>query len=494
MNILKFKKISLVILILVIIMILFTTYDLFLTIDIKKIKQTRQENNNFVVNIEIDGELGNFNKLDNIYYFVVNYHNIKKINIISPYKSNYVINKINPNEYEIFIYSDKYYQTKKIIFVDIPIINITSNIFVKNRNIDFRGNEELGQVLSGISIHDSNNQSYDMVYGSYRIRGGTSLEFPKKSYKIDLDKGASLLGMNSDSDWILDALYTDISKVRNKLSSDIWNLINDNQSINNDIEGEFVELFIDNEYQGLYVLKEKVDKEITNTSSKGLLLKSIFHVTDVTRNNFINNSLNIVNYNGEPVIENFEIKFFNKLAYSNFLAMMHNYYVNNKNYESVNSNFDIDNYINYKVFLMIVCGVDNVAKNQYYSMYDENSKILITPWDLDLTFGIDYSGTSTLKSKFVYDNYNDYIWILDNVMDNDFNDLIKERYFELRNNIITKDTIDSYLDSYKELLVNSGAAKRDSERWYNYNIEYEIENIRTWANNRMMFLDEYFKL
>ena len=55
------------------------------------------------------------------------------------------------------------------------------------------------------------------------------------------------------------------------------------------------------------------------------------------------------------------------------------------------------------------------------------------------------------------------------------------------------DTINGYLDSYKELLVNSGAAKRDSERWYEYDVEFEIEQIREWARRRIEFLDEYFK-
>ena len=54
------------------------------------------------------------------------------------------------------------------------------------------------------------------------------------------------------------------------------------------------------------------------------------------------------------------------------------------------------------------------------------------------------------------------------------------------------DTINSYLDSYKELLVNSGAASRDSERWYEYDVENEIETIREWAGRRIQFLDEYF--
>ena len=78
----------------------------------------------------------------------------------------------------------------------------------------------------GLTMYDSLNS-----IGTMRERGRTSLSFLKKSYKVELNNSYSLLGMGKDDDWILDALYTDSSKVRNKLSYDLWNLINDNQVI-----------------------------------------------------------------------------------------------------------------------------------------------------------------------------------------------------------------------------------------------------------------------
>ena len=95
---------------------------------------------------------------------------------------------------------------------------------------------------------------YDEIYGTMRfyaadtkenwvtesvmsahIRGGSSRLNPKKSYKMTLYKqnqtgaGAlrknklSFLGMRTDDEWLLYAMYSEDSKVRDKLSQDIWN-------------------------------------------------------------------------------------------------------------------------------------------------------------------------------------------------------------------------------------------------------------------------------
>ena len=52
-----------------------------------------------------------------------------------------------------------------------------------------------------------------------------------------------------------------------------------------------------------------------------------------------------------------------------------------------NKNYHIENYVNYNVLVSFIMGVDNITKNNYISMKNANDKMLITPWDMDLTFG-----------------------------------------------------------------------------------------------------------
>ena len=56
----------------------------------------------------------------------------------------------------------------------------------------------------------------------YHVRGAISVTFPKKSYKVSLRTQdgekvkENLLGLRKDDDWILNAMYTDSSYLREK--------------------------------------------------------------------------------------------------------------------------------------------------------------------------------------------------------------------------------------------------------------------------------------
>ena len=242
-------------------------------------------------------------------------------------------------------------------------------------------------------------------------------------------------------------------------------------------------------------LKNKVNKSITGIDENGLIVKSIIHLQDYYINKLITNSFIVE----ENAFLNYEIKQYNHDSFNSFISKFQNFY---RNYydevtsDLINNSFDVNNFINFKLFVCLISGNDNLTYNQYLSLKNPDSKILITPWDMDLTWGLKWQEDYNLHSAFSTDSIADINWIDENItknMDEDALSLMKQRYWELRKDVITVDTINSYLDSYKELLVNSGAAKRDSERWYEYDVEFEIEQIREWARRRIEFLDEYFK-
>ncbi|MBO0935446.1 CotH kinase family protein [Fibrella sp. HMF5335] len=93
------------------------------------------------------------------------------------------------------------------------------------------------------------------------VRGNTSQNNPKKSYGIELWKanGTSLssvlLGMPAESDWVLYASYQDKSLMRDPLT--YWMA---RQMGRYSSRARFVELFIDNQYLGVYVLEEKIKR------------------------------------------------------------------------------------------------------------------------------------------------------------------------------------------------------------------------------------------
>ena len=100
-----------------------------------------------------------------------------------------------------------------------------------------------------------------------RYRGSTSRSFAKKPYafatgKKDLINGAvdkanyPLLGNASDEDWILFASYGDKSMMRNKIAMELYREMGYYAS-----SMKYVDLFIDGEHQGVYILMEKYERD-----------------------------------------------------------------------------------------------------------------------------------------------------------------------------------------------------------------------------------------
>ena len=302
-----------------------------------------------------------------------------------------------------------------------------------------------------------------------------------------------MFNIYKDDVFALDALSTDNSKIRNLLSSELWNKINDNQKINNDLVGDYVEVFVNGYYKGLFVVKNKVTKKIVNLKNNGLLVKDVHKDNDKFTEELLNNKISITAGN---YFLKYQIKKYDEEAFINFVYKLQKYYGSTVTYKSINDNLDIDNYINYMLLVILINGRDNTIYNKYYSLSTSHSKIFLTPWDMDLTWGLNWSYTEELNSHFDMNTSIDKEWLNDYISkytDKKTYKLLKKRYWELRKNGINNSFINNYIDKYLKKLTESEAADRDSIKWSGYNIKRETGKIKKWAKLRLAFLDQYFK-
>lgn len=482
-------------------------------VDVDSIISTRRRIDGHVCNFIIDGSSGAFNSSTNSFYYSINSihsNTVSSFKIKSDLGFKYILldsDILNYKDGKVLIYNKKYYQYIDIKFINIPIISIYDNDFNANYSIDKSFDKNLLDIKSNddSSIFNSNEkknmfltidlgarQNKYSITGDYHIRGGSSLLFEKKSYKVNLNKSVYLFDNEKSDEFVLDALYSDPSKIRNKFSSDLWNFINDNQSQNNDLYGSFTELYINDEYKGLYVIKNSVDKKFLGVSRDGFVAKP---QTDFNEY-FLNSLMSDYYHTNGAMVLNYELKYYYNLSdtYNLFLSKMRRLYQSKFDYNTVKDIFYLDNYVNYKLFITLIMGVDNVSKNYYISMKQANDNLLITPWDMDLSFGNNWDTNSSNGSSFYFKSYLDLDWI-DSYLSRESDEvkkLISSRYKYLRNSKLTFEHIDEILDSYKETLLMSGAAQRDSDLWYEYDIDTEIETIRNWLDLRLAVLDNYF--
>lgn len=89
----------------------------------------------------------------------------------------------------------------------------------------------------------------------FKVRGNLTAELPKKPFSFELSEPASLCGMEEAINWNLLANLTDGSNIRNKIMLDWANEVSDSYEAG----AEFVELFLNGEYQGLYLLTEAIE-------------------------------------------------------------------------------------------------------------------------------------------------------------------------------------------------------------------------------------------
>lgn len=497
----KFKFFVFILLIIFLIIVFF--YGIFGTglsyLSSKDIKKNREVNKDLIKNLKINNKETIYDNNNDIYYYTISekYQNqiyILKLELEDNLNYKIVgetlnIIKVNYNKpINIIIYNKKYYCEIKLQLTNLPLVNIE----VEN---DITSNDS-NSVFTYINYNDMQKFTNN---SKIHIRGATSTKLPKKSYKIIFtnkdytdDKNVYISNFYYGDSLILDALYRDPSKIRNVMSIDIWNDIS-NDFNNIDINSEFVELFINNEYKGLYVLTEPINRKKLKLEKSNDVNTSLIIKTNGPRTVGTNTDFNDIR---NKTYIDYEIKYPNdEELYNNswktFLNLISDYFNPNvKTTDKVIKNtFNNQNYLDIIIFNSFVTNMDScLLRNSYFYMKSlDDNEVYTQPWDLEFTYGhyLDNRFDEQIKSDKIYCEF-----YHENAKET--NRLLIDRYWQLRKDILTKKYFDNILNKYKNQL-NKGAALRDSELWGEYDLEKEIEKIRTWLYERLEFFDNYVK-
>lgn len=347
-----------------------------------------------------------------------------------------------------------------------------------------------------------------------KVRGNTATSFAKKSYAVEFCDSAgeevdiSLFGMRSDGDWILDAMYIDHARMRNRLCTDIWNtynriphLIEEPKALNG-TRGIFVEVFLNGKYNGLYCLTERIDRKQLKLKKykeacRGVSYKAITW----------NNLMGWCSYNPEAsketlVWNGFEAEYPDVVEQmcwdylQKFLEFISPDYTSDEQFVSeVESYVHLDNVIDYTLLVNAVYAIDNIAKNVYLNIYnvENDQRIFFTPWDLDATFGRTYEG-SVINSYAFTGSVPFANVLIARLWENDacnFRSRIKERWNELKNTTLSVDSVAERIRSYQALFEESGAFAREQQLWPEKcsDIADEADFMINWYAHNMAVMD-----
>ncbi|MBR3894790.1 MAG: CotH kinase family protein [Clostridia bacterium] len=105
----------------------------------------------------------------------------------------------------------------------------------------------------------------DQYTAGIRGRGNSTWAHPKKPYRIKFDEKVSLFGEAKNKSWVLLALYSDFSAVKDRLAFGMADALQTDVFVPS---YHYVELYINGKYNGLYLLTDQVDENAGRTGVK----------------------------------------------------------------------------------------------------------------------------------------------------------------------------------------------------------------------------------
>ena len=370
---------------------------------------------------------------------------------------------------------------ENLITTDIPIIKISTH----NNSLDT-------SAYTFVSTKIITNENVKLTLSKMKIRGNTSLSFPKKQFNIIFDEKNKLNDLELKKN-VLISSYSDKSLMRNKIAFDLFSLFR-----NKNIESEYIHLIINDLYEGVYLITEHPEqqfkKHITDSISSDFLVQ-------IDRGPFNGYLLN--NKNGYTIEFNNDTELNKK--YDEIIdfeqRIIKNLFENNRDENLTNNEINIDTFIDYIIINELSKNIDAYRLSTYISFINNSINMNII-WDFDLSFGLaNYNDGFNHEGFVIESEISEYIPDFWNNLWN--SKLIQEklinRYKELRKDILSDDNLNNYIEElYKKI---NTSAEKNFERWEiigqdvwpNKNnfksYKEEVDYLQNWILKRLNFLD-----
>ena len=365
-----------------------------------------------------------------------------------------------------------------------------------------------------------------------RWRGATTNQpfKHKRNYRIKLVNSEGnkvdkcFFSLRDDDDWILDAGQADMFRLRNHIAAELWDdfatqpyYANGDKKIHTASRGEVVEVFLNDEYRGIYNLCEPIDRKQLDVKKfdpdtgeiHGGLWKAV--------------GWSLATFSDPPPPYdntlsdwgNFELKYpkIDDLCPSDYSTLYNAInFIANANKEEFKEHIaeyiDLPVFYDYILYMNVLDAFDIAGKNLYWAVYDkqENKKITLAVWDLDDTMGQCFAADPPPHPDYVsYDSWpmlpTQIGLMLYRSNYKNFRKRIGDRYFQLRKDVFSFDNLFDRYQAHFDLINGCGAVQREERRWsgdsdiegLTLDIAGELAYIQDWLEHRLVHLDVFFK-
>jgi hypothetical protein len=376
-------------------------------------------------------------------------------------------------------------EIQEVVLPEIPMISInTENVLPIVSKDDY---------INGVFEISSDNEDENLVANlRIRGRGNSTWVFPKKPYQIKFDNKETVLGMPKDKKWILLANYSDKTMLRNELAFDLSRF----SALDWTPESRFVELFINNEFLGVYQVTQKVEESSNrvNIGDDGYLLEvdqlqrldpdDVFFETNNYLFNIKDPNLDFGD-NQYNIIKNYIELTENTLLGNNFTHPAEGY----------SKYIDVDSFVDWYLINEITKNNDAIFYSSVYMNYTPGGKLKMGPvWDYDISLGnINYNNNETTDGFWI----KKVIWYSRLFEDPNFISKVKTRFnYFYDNSDLFQESINS-----NSLYLNQ-SQERNFYKWpilgtyiwpnnvFFSTYDEEVIYLKEWLNERLEWLND----
>lgn len=372
--------------------------------------------------------------------------------------------------------------------LDVPVfvINTENNIAVTSKEDYVNCNIDL--------INTKEEYQLNNVGAGIRGRGNSTWQFDKKPYRIKFDSKQSLFGSSyKQKSWTLIANHVDKSLSRNALAYEMGKQF---ENIEFTTMHEFVELYLNNEYLGVYLLCDQiqtgsgrvdVSEDFCNDGDTGYLIELDGYIStekdkekDVDYFTVSDNDYGLKTPDTEDDEYDAEIYItFIKKYFENSLNA-----IKNGSWADVQTYIDVDSFVDVYIIQELFYNPDCGFSSFYF--YKEKGGILYCGplWDFDLSVSI---GTfSQINNENILETSADTpaigihnVWFINLLKHEEFKSLVKERLKVYETKIKTVINLVNPINENSYYQQYSQALERNFKKW-------DILNNRVWIETDIL--------
>ncbi len=374
---------------------------------------------------------------------------------------------------------------------DLPSINITT---VNGEFVDVNNKSKKIRCLvevDGKGIYPNFADS-----AGIRGRGNTTWGMPKKPFRFDLDKDASVLGYLPAKKWILLAEYLDPTLLLNNVAFKAGQLLempftHHATPVTVNFNGEFLGVYTFTEHKEVHKNRINIDKK------DGVLFEMDTYFDEDYK--FYSSKYKLPVMFASPDLGKIEDEDERNAKFNLFKgyfeemeAALHSNSFPNNNYKDL---LDIESFVDYILLYDLTLNMEINHPKSTYLYKDKNEKFHMGPiWDFDWGFGYEGAGKH-------FSRYNTPLLLNQNVLngkgttffkrffdDPEFRSLYKQTWQEFRVNKLP------LLIQHLEDVASSVAIyqPQDYLKWGGTSdYEAKIDEFITWLNNRANYLDTF---